>query len=199
MREQNERASLRCDYIGSGALTAHIFLYGGCKRRRLDEGHYRLVPASAGTLVGWTDHLVAQRNMESVLVGEPHPVRIVTREPDIRVTLPGAAAASAEIRVLREEAERFEKDVLNKEQGRQEHGNLRDEQRHRERCRAIAQLLWELEPELTIEDMKDRREITLIGQEEKPYNSTTVRNWIKDLCPNRAPGRRPKNSRQQGE
>ncbi|HOD79102.1 MAG TPA: hypothetical protein PLB95_05630 [Syntrophales bacterium] len=68
------------------------------------------------------------------------------------------------------------------------------DQKRRERCRAIAELLWENRPEITIEDMIYKDEITLIGCGTKNYHERVLRNWIKDLCPNRSPGRRPKSS-----
>lgn len=70
--------------------------------------------------------------------------------------------------------------------------SLLDSQRHRERCRAIAALLWSQDPNITIKDMSYCDEIATYGCEKKVYNENTLRDWIKDLCPNREPGRRPK-------
>ena len=64
---------------------------------------------------------------------------------------------------------------------------------HKERCRAIAALIWSKSPDVTIADMILRDEIAVFGCEGKIYSGGTLRNWINDLCPNRAPGRRPGN------
>jgi len=69
---------------------------------------------------------------------------------------------------------------------------MRNNQRHKERCRAIAALLWSKEPEITIADMILRDEITVFGCEGKNYAEDTLRDWIKDLAPDRSPGRRTK-------
>jgi hypothetical protein len=69
---------------------------------------------------------------------------------------------------------------------------LRPSQKHRVRCRAIAELIWKSKPDTTIADMAINNEITGIACEGKLYGENTIRDWIKDLCPNRAPGRRPK-------
>jgi hypothetical protein len=63
---------------------------------------------------------------------------------------------------------------------------------HRERCRAIAQMLWDQDPKITIADMIHRDEINKYGCEEKLYSEKTLRTWINDLAPDRSPGRRPK-------
>ncbi|MBI4667466.1 MAG: hypothetical protein HY751_13775 [Nitrospinae bacterium] len=69
---------------------------------------------------------------------------------------------------------------------------LRNNQRHRERSRAIAQLLWKQNLKIKIEDMIHSDEINGIACEGKIYGPKTLRNWVNDLCPNRNPGRRPK-------
>ncbi len=66
-------------------------------------------------------------------------------------------------------------------------------QRHRERCRTMAEYFWQQELTLTIEDMIQNDAINGIACEKRIYSEKTLRNWIKDLCPNRKPGRRPKN------
>ena len=63
-------------------------------------------------------------------------------------------------------------------------------QRRRRKVREVASPLWITDPSITIEDMIMRDEITIAA--ERPYSESTLRNWIKDLCPNRQPGRRPK-------
>jgi hypothetical protein len=66
-------------------------------------------------------------------------------------------------------------------------------QRHKIECRRIAAELWNKDPSITIADMVHKDEINLVS-DPKNYNGKTLRNWIKDLCPDRTPGRRPKKS-----
>jgi hypothetical protein len=49
--------------------------------------------------------------------------------------------------------------------------------------------LWKSDPTITIADMASRDEITLILG--RNYADKTIKEHIKDLCPNRNPGRRP--------
>ena len=71
---------------------------------------------------------------------------------------------------------------------------LRPNQFIKEQCRAMAKLIWKSNPTMTIEDMiKESEIINLTKKKDKSYYlEKTIRNWIKDLCPNRRPGRRPK-------
>jgi hypothetical protein len=62
---------------------------------------------------------------------------------------------------------------------------------HREACREVAKVLWAKESSITIADMCICDEIA-IACEQEVYDEKTLRKWIKDLCPNRKPGRRPK-------
>ena len=68
---------------------------------------------------------------------------------------------------------------------------LRPNQRHKIECRTIAERIWENEPNVTITDMIWRDEIAK-ACETKVYKESTLWDWVKDLCPNRSPGRRPK-------
>ena len=69
-------------------------------------------------------------------------------------------------------------------------------QRHRRQCREVAKKIWTEDPDITIADLIVSDEITLVFQDRKePYTEDTLRNWVKDLCPNREPGRRPKKSK----
>jgi hypothetical protein len=70
---------------------------------------------------------------------------------------------------------------------------LRPAQRHRLACREAAEKIWREKPNLTIEDMIQRDEIAN-ACEGILYREKTIRNWIKDLCPNRKPGRRKEKS-----
>lgn len=70
--------------------------------------------------------------------------------------------------------------------------NLRKDQIHRERTRAIALLLWKNEPDLPIAQLADREEIINIACERKLYGENTIREWVKDLSPNHGKPGRPK-------
>jgi hypothetical protein len=61
------------------------------------------------------------------------------------------------------------------------------------KCREIAKRIWERQPDFTIAGMINRSEIVRQARQSdgKPYSEMTIRNWIRDLCPNRKPGRRP--------
>lgn len=75
----------------------------------------------------------------------------------------------------------------------QKEKKLRSNQRHKIECRKIAAEIWNKDSSITIEDMVRKDEINLVSAP-KIYGKKTLRNWIKDLCPNRTPGRRPKKS-----
>jgi hypothetical protein len=65
-------------------------------------------------------------------------------------------------------------------------------QRTNEKCREIAKRIWERQPYFTIAAMINHSE--MVRQARKPdgspYSEITIRNWIRDLCPNPRPGRR---------
>jgi hypothetical protein len=72
------------------------------------------------------------------------------------------------------------------------HGKkLRPSQRHKMECRKVAERLWKENPKMTIADICHHNDINRIF-DGKVYAEKTIRNWIKDLCPNRRAGRRPK-------
>ncbi len=70
---------------------------------------------------------------------------------------------------------------------------LRVAQMHRQRCEAVAALLWRQAEtaDLTIEAMIDRPEILEHGQQHQAYTRETLRRWIKEVAPpeRRKPGR----------
>ena len=68
----------------------------------------------------------------------------------------------------------------------------RPEQMHSEACKAVAEKIWAKSADMTIEDMIQRDEIAN-ACEGVLYREKTIRNWIKNLCPDRRPGRRKKN------
>lgn len=57
-------------------------------------------------------------------------------------------------------------------------------------CREVAEKLWKQDDSITIAAMSEKKEILEAGGED--YAPKTLRRWIKDLSPNRRPGRRPK-------
>ncbi|MHB8624522.1 MAG: hypothetical protein ACYC9J_15195 [Sulfuricaulis sp.] len=66
-------------------------------------------------------------------------------------------------------------------------------QRHRERCRGIAALLWRMHPELNKSDMAREPQILELGCQNKIYAQTTIEEWIASENPNKKGGR-PKGS-----
>ena len=68
---------------------------------------------------------------------------------------------------------------------------LRPVQKHKIECRKVAKRLWEEDPTITIASMIVGDELNKVC-EPKVYSEETLRNWIKDLCPDRSPGRRKK-------
>jgi hypothetical protein len=61
------------------------------------------------------------------------------------------------------------------------------------KCREIAKRIWDRQPDFTIAGMINRSEMVCQARQldGSHYSEMTVRNWIRDLCPNRKPGRRP--------
>ena len=61
------------------------------------------------------------------------------------------------------------------------------------KCQEIAKRIWDRQPDFTIAGMINRSEMVRQARQldGSPYSEMTVRNWIRDLCPNRKPGRRP--------
>jgi hypothetical protein len=62
-------------------------------------------------------------------------------------------------------------------------------QRRRERCRAIAALLWAQNPELTKAQVAQSEEIRTLGCLGGEYASATIEDWIKEENPTRQGGR----------
>jgi hypothetical protein len=63
----------------------------------------------------------------------------------------------------------------------------------RKKCREIAKRIWDRQPDFTIAGMISHSEILRQAKrpDGNPYSEITVRNWIRDLCPNPKRGRRP--------
>jgi len=67
----------------------------------------------------------------------------------------------------------------------------------KKKCQEIAVRRWAEDPTITIRDMIDSQEIVDAAQKKDGslYLEKTIRDWIKHLCPDRKPGRRPKKKR----
>lgn len=63
-----------------------------------------------------------------------------------------------------------------------------DPRRHS--CRAVAKILWARDATATIPDLHQSEWIRLHACDGKPPSERTFREWVKDLNPNRSPGRR---------
>lgn len=65
------------------------------------------------------------------------------------------------------------------------------------KCREIAKRIWARQPDFTITAMVNHSEIVRRARKAdgSPYSEMTIRNWIRDLCPNPKPGRRAAASR----
>lgn len=59
---------------------------------------------------------------------------------------------------------------------------------HHERCRAVAALLWSIDPEIPIAEMACRSEIIQFGCEGQQYDMRTVSRWLASLKADRRPG-----------
>lgn len=69
---------------------------------------------------------------------------------------------------------------------------LRPSQKAKKECRKIAKKIWEKNPQITIADMINHEDLLPHTTKKDGifYTEKTVRNWIKDLCPDRTRGRR---------
>lgn len=70
---------------------------------------------------------------------------------------------------------------------------LKTNQRHKIKCQALASYLWSLSEnsKTTIVDMAKMPILKEYGCEREYYTYRTIQGWIKEYCPNHAPGRRP--------
>lgn len=67
---------------------------------------------------------------------------------------------------------------------------LRDTRK--QRCRVVAELLWRRDPIATLADVFRHEWIQKVACTGHPPVEKTFREWVKDLNPNRNPGRRPR-------
>jgi len=86
--------------------------------------------------------------------------------------------------------------ALENEWGLKKDRKLTHGQRCKILCQKFAQQFWDEDATITIADMIKKKEIIQVSKksDDSLYQEDTVHNWIKDLCPNRKPGRRPKKS-----
>lgn len=73
----------------------------------------------------------------------------------------------------------------------EQHGGERErelfpDQRRRERCRALAALFWEENPELSVDDLLRLPQFRQHGCEGRRYRRKTLRDWVIDLAPAKA-------------
>lgn len=89
-----------------------------------------------------------------------------------------------------DENEEFDLSLKSEEDDESE-GPKRHSTKCKMKCREIAGKIWESNPSITIREMTEREEILEHSKNLKGdlYSDNTIREWIKDLCPNRSPGR----------
>lgn len=71
---------------------------------------------------------------------------------------------------------------------------LRKSTVHHERCRAVAELIWSMEPDITTVEMARRSEIIKFGCEGHEYHVRTVCRWLASIKDYKKPGRPSKNA-----
>jgi hypothetical protein len=71
-----------------------------------------------------------------------------------------------------------------------EAARLRD--RRKQRCRVAASIAWRTDRSLTLTQVYQHPWVQEDACEGQPPTEKTFREWVKDLNPNRAPGRRPR-------
>lgn len=97
------------------------------------------------------------------------------------------------ILVALEDLKRFEQANAIDPSGRPKHLEPRHPRDTRmQRCRVIAELLWRRDPTATLVDIYRHEWIQKVACAGQPPAENTFREWVKDLNPNRSPGRRPK-------
>jgi len=67
---------------------------------------------------------------------------------------------------------------------------------HHERCRAVAELLWSIDPDIPIAEMARKAEIIQFGCEGREYDMRTISRWLASLKADRRPGNPRRNNQQ---
>lgn len=62
---------------------------------------------------------------------------------------------------------------------------LRNQQRHKERCRALASYFWSQDSDIQTTTMARKKDIINYGCEGRNYKQRAIENWIRDLSPNK--------------
>jgi len=138
-------------------------------------------------------HNYAEMTFDARLYGDDEPQYVLSKalkmeESTLSYRVHPNLVRVPEPLVSLEEVKRFEAEERSPELVKP----LGKNQRHKERCRAIAEYLWDKNPNTTIADVIRLDAINKIGCEGHLYGDKTLREWINDLCPDRTPGRRPK-------
>jgi len=67
---------------------------------------------------------------------------------------------------------------------------------HHERCRAVAEMLWSIDPDIPIAEMARKAEVIQFGCEGREYDMRTISRWLASLKADRRPGNPGRNSQQ---
>lgn len=173
-------------------LTEFSRLWAGLRPMRFEHNYERI--RTGFRMHTPTDQKIFTAAFEAVLAG-----RLTARESQgTHFVQPSAAMAWGKGALDIAPPEALEK-AFNREpeHTKKPTKKLKPCQRHKTQCREIAKRLWEENPALTIADLiLGNKEFIDTGCEGKAYVRATMHNWIKDLCPNRSPGRRPDNKAQ---
>lgn len=183
------------EYIKTGLLTCHVLLHELVATVKPAEPfiphgshqhHYSYTQAAEVTLNGHYRLPVSS----AAARGEGRDwIEIVYEEPDKRVRLEGR---HREVRVLRDEVERFEREVLALPSPG-ERPLPPNNVLAQARCRTVAGMLWDRDHTLTYEDVIGHPDFQKYGIADfAGVTFETYHDWIQPLCPNHNPGRRPK-------
>lgn len=74
---------------------------------------------------------------------------------------------------------------------RQQRDSRRLRDTRKQRCRVVAEIIWRNDPQTTLARVFRHAWIQEVACEGKPPTEKTFREWVKDLNPDRRPGRRP--------
>jgi hypothetical protein len=203
--------------IKTGALAAHVLLSDALVLHRGVLGEFYELPSPSDYYEASREqHEAARRIRErpkeylngcyrlptkeavAVLTGRlqdrpiPGVLEVIADEPDQSAVIGSSEeefpTSGEEFRVLSEDLERFER--------KHSIGEMSAEQKFRPSrldevaCCAAAAVLWKLDHSLTIPAM-ERRLREDLPEHTKEWQPGTVEGWIRKLCPNRRPGRRP--------